>query len=176
MFIHRTHGVVRVVREKQFELPTSQPLLTLLANSKEALESISVGQASISSLWPEGNVSHLYRYFALVYPESIIGHLGSYENARTLPLDSNLTPVPVNFRWIIWGEIDWEKVDDFNNSTQACFTGVCTQGELNELAEQAAESNDTLLAYPMYEESLQTEEARIFFEDPLEELHPLFAL
>lgn len=176
MFIHRTQGVIRVVREKQFDLPTSQPLLTLLANSKEALESIGLGESAISRLRPEGNVAPMYRYFALVYPESVIGHLGAYENARKLPLGSNLTPAPVKFRWTIWGEIDWETVDDFDDADQACFTGVCARTELSELATQAAESNDTLLAYPIYEESQITEEARIFFDDPLEELHPLFAL
>lgn len=175
MFIHRNQGVIRVIRELQFDLPTSQPLLTLLASSPEALTSIGITEAAISRLIPKENLASFYRFYALVYPETVIGHLGSFESARTIPISQNITPEPKAFRWAAWLERDWES-DDFSEHDSACLTGMAQTEELVELRNTLCRGSDNFLVYPAGSDDKLDHENRLFLEIHDEELEALFAL
>ena len=175
MFIHRNNGVVRLVREPQYVLPTSQPLLTVLSTSREALQSLGIGRNSIARLYPDENVAQLFRFYALVYPETIIGHLGSWQSARTLPvLDDSLTKKPLAYRWTAWVEQNWDE-ERLAVLDQVCLAGVCNLDELESLSQRFSPSSDSFLAYPVFSQQAVEEPSIFFLDDSYEDLLELTA-
>ena len=170
MFIQRNNGVVRIVREPQYVLPTTQPLLTVLGTSREALHSLGISNDSVLRLYPDENVAPLFRFSALVYPETIIGHLGSWESARTLPvLDYSLTKRPLAYRWTAWVEQDWDE-ERQAVLDKVCVTGVCKLDELESVSKRFASSSDTFLVYPVFTEHALKEPSIFFLDDSYDDL------
>lgn len=83
MFIHRKSGSIWVVREPQFDIPTTEPLLTLLSTSKEALLSIGLFEEDIRLTPKLESAELLYRYTAVVHAGVIIGQVGSWDKIRS---------------------------------------------------------------------------------------------
>jgi hypothetical protein len=150
MFVHRKSGVIRVVREAQFDLPVSQPLLTLLSTTKQALLSIDISEEQIRRAPRAKELVSIYRYTAVVYPDKIIGQVGSWEGIRNSPKVSDINPVPLSYRWVAW--LDADDDDEFlDNGENVCFTGFCPKEQLGNLSKKYLPPDYTFLAFPVFE-------------------------
>ncbi len=109
MFVHRKSGVIRVVREAQFDLPVSQPLLTLLSTTKQALLSIDISEEQIRQTPRTEELASIYRFTTVVYPDKIIGQIGSWEGVRNCPEVEDINPAPLSYRWVAWLDSDEEE-------------------------------------------------------------------
>jgi hypothetical protein len=150
MFVHRKTGVIRVVREAQFGLPVSQPLLTLLSTTKEALLSIDISEEQIRRTPRTEELASLYRFTAVVYPDKIIGLIGSWDGVRNSPAVDDINPAPHSYRWVAW--LDSDDEDEFlEYGEHVCFTGFCQKDQLNELSKKYLVPGHTFLAFPVFE-------------------------
>ncbi len=151
MFVHRNSGVIRVVREAQFDLPVSQPLLTLMSTTKEALLSVDISDEQIRRTPRSETFSSIYRFTTVVYPDKVIGMVGSWERVRNSPKVPSINPAPLNYRWVAWLETDDE--DEFlDYGEHVCFTGFCERTRLDELSKKYLLPGCTFLAYPVFEQ------------------------
>ncbi len=150
MFVHRKSGVIRVVREAQFELPVSQPLLTLLSTTKQALLSIDISEEQIRRTPRTEQLASIYRFTAVVCPDKIIGLIGSWEGIRNSPKVQDINPAPLSYRWVAWLDADDE--DEFLDfGDNVCFTGFCQKEQLSDLSKKYSLPDYTFLAFPMFE-------------------------
>jgi hypothetical protein len=150
MFVHRKSGVIRVVREAQFDLPVSQPLLTLLSTTKEALLSIDISEEQIRRTSRTEELASIYRFTAVVYPDKIIGLVGSWDEVRNCPEVEAINPAPLSYRWVAWLDADDE--DEFlDYGENVCFTGFCQKEQLGDLSNKYLVPDCTFLAFPVFE-------------------------
>jgi hypothetical protein len=150
MFVHRNSGVIRIVREAQFDLPASQPLLTLLATTKGALLSIDISEEQIRRTPRTEELASIYRFNAVVYPDKIIGQVGSWEGVRKSPEVEDINPAPLSYRWVAWLDADDE--DEFlDYGENVCFTGFCQKEELADLSKKYLPPDYTFLVFPVFE-------------------------
>ncbi len=150
MFVHRKSGVIRVVREAQFDLPISQPLLTLLSTTKQALLSIDISEEQIRRTPRTEELASIYRFTAVVYPDKIIGLIGSWEGVRNSPKVPDISPAPLSYRWVAW--LDTDDEDEFlDYGENVCFTGFCQKEQLGDLSEKYSRPDYTFLAFPLFE-------------------------
>lgn len=177
MFIHRKSGSIWIVREPQFDLPTTEPLLTLLSTSKEALLSIGLSEEEVRMTPKLEVVELLYRFTALVYARAIIGQVASWDTARRCEmLNANINPKPYSWRWVAW----LEPGDDdelWSYGQNVCFTGFCDQEGLAELAERFGKSDKTFLAFPIFDRATHQHSPQLIvseWDDELEETLALF--
>jgi hypothetical protein len=172
MFVHRNSGVIRVVREAQFDLPVSQPLLTLISTTKEALLSIDISEEQIRRTPRTEELANIYRYTTVVYSDKVIGLVGSWEWVRNSPEVANLNPAPLSYRWVAW--LDSDDEDEFlDYGENVCFTGFCDREKLQELGKKYPSPGYTFLAYPVFEQlPMPTMDQAIVnaWEDEYEEL------
>jgi hypothetical protein len=151
MFIHRKSGVIRLVREAQFDLPVSQPLLTLLSTTKQALLSIGISEEQIRRTPRTQEMASIYRYTTVAYPEKIIGLVGSWEQVRTSPEVADINPAPITYRWVAWLDSgDEDEVLDYGENV--CFTGFCQKEELGLLGKKYSLPDYTFLVFPVFEQ------------------------
>jgi len=177
MFIHRKTGSIWIVREPQFDLPTKEPLLTLLATTKKALLSIGLGEEDVRKTSRLKGVELLYRYTAVVLARTIIGQVGSWDKVRSNEiLTTNVNPAPSSWRWVAW----LEPGDDdelWSYGENVCFTGFCEQEGLAELAERFGKSDNTFLALPIFDRATSQHSPQLIvsqWDDELEEALALF--
>ncbi len=150
MFLHRKTGVIQVVREAQFSLPVSQPLLTLMSTTKEALLSLDLSEEQILSTPRTQSLASIYRFSAVVYPDKIIGLVGSWDGIRNSPEVKDINPTPLSYRWVAW--LDSDDEDEFvEYGEHVCFTGFCDKVQLSELSQKYLVPGYTFLAYPVFE-------------------------
>jgi hypothetical protein len=149
MFVHRKSGVIRVVREAQFVLPVSQPLLTLLSTTKQALMSLDVSEEQIRRTPRTEELASIYRFTAVVYPDKIIGHIGSWEGVRNCPEVEDINPAPLSYRWVAWLDSDEEAFLDYGENV--CFTGFCPKEQLGDLSKKYLSPDYTFLVFPVFE-------------------------
>lgn len=172
MFIHRKTGVIRVVREAQFALPVSQPLLTLMSTTKEALLSVDISEEQIRRTQRTLELASIYRFSAVVYPDKIIGLVGSWDGVRNAPKVSDISPNPLSYRWVAWLDSDWE--DELPTyGEHVCFTGFCERKQLTELSKKYSVPGYIFYAYPVFEQipTPALDQAIVNdWEDELEEL------
>lgn len=151
MFIHRKNGSIWIVREPQFYLPTTEPLLSLLSTSQEALLSIGIAEEGIRTTPKMEGTELLYRFTAVVYAKAIIGQVGSWDKVRSVELlTTNVNPTPYSWRWVAW----LEPGDDdelWSYEENVCFTGFCQTRGLAELAERFDKPDHTFLAFPTFD-------------------------
>ncbi len=150
MFVHRKSGVIRVVREAQFDLPVSQPLLTLLSTTKQALLSIDISEEQIRQTPRTEELASIYRFTTVVYPDKIIGQIGSWEGVRNCPEAEDINPAPLSYRWVAWLDSDEEEFLDYGENV--CFTGFCQKEELADLSKKYLLPSYTFLAFPVFEQ------------------------
>lgn len=151
MFVHRKSGVIRAVREAQFDLPVSQPLLTLLSTTRQALLSIDLSEEQIRRTPRTEELASIYRFTAVVYPDKIIGHVGSWEGIRNCPEVEDINPAPLSYRWVAWLDADDE--DEFlDYGENVCFIGFCQRGQLGDLSKKYSSPDYTFLAFPVFEQ------------------------
>jgi hypothetical protein len=151
MFVHRKTGVIRVVREAQFELPVSQPLLTLLSSTKQALLSIGISEEQIRRTPRTQELASIYRYTTVAYPEKIIGLVGSWEVVRNSPKIDDISPTPHSYRWVAWlNSGDEDEVLDYGENV--CFTGFCQKEQLGQLSQKYSLPAYNFLVFPMFEQ------------------------
>ncbi len=150
MFVHRKSGVIRVVREAQFDLPVSQPLLTLLSTTKQALLSIDISEEQIRQTPRTEELASIYRFTTVVYPDKIIGQIGSWEGVRNCPEVEDINPVPLSYRWVAWLDSDEEEFLDYGENV--CFTGFCPKEQLDDLSKKYLLPGYTFLAFPVFEQ------------------------
>lgn len=177
MFIHRKTGSIWIVREPQFDLPTTEPLLTLLSTSKEALLSIGLTDEDIRNTPKLEGAELLYRYTAVVYARAIIGQVGSWDKVRSGEvLRTNINPIPYSWRWVAW----LEPGDDdelWSYEENVCFTGFCEKEGLSELAGRFGQADQTFLAFPIFDRSTHQHSPQMIvseWDDELEEALSLF--
>lgn len=150
MFVQRKSGVIRVVREAQFDLPVSQPLLTLLSTTKQALLSIDISEEQIRRTPRTEELASIYRFTAVVYPDMIIGLVGSWDRVRHCPEVEDINPAPLSYRWVAWLDADVE--DEFlDYGENVCFTGFCPKEQLVDLSNKYLQPDYTFLAFPVFE-------------------------
>ncbi len=149
MFVHRQSGVIRVVREAQFDLPVSQPLLTLLSTTKQALMSLDISEEQIRRTPRTEELASIYRFTAVAYSDKIIGLVGSWDGVRNCPEVEDINPAPLSYRWVAWLDSDEEEFLDYGENV--CFTGFCQKEQLGDLGEKYVFPDYTLLAFPMFE-------------------------
>ncbi len=150
MFVHRKSGVIRVVREAQFDLPVSQPLLTLLSTTRQALLSIDLSEEQIRRTSRTEELASIYRFTAGVYPDKIIGLVGSWDEVRNCPEVEAINPAPLSYRWVAW--LDAEDEDEFlDYGENVCFTGFCQKEQLGDLSNKYLVPDHTFLAFPVFE-------------------------
>jgi hypothetical protein len=150
MFVHRKSGVIRVVREAQFDLPVSQPLLTLLSTTRQALMSLDISDEQIRQTPRTEELASIYRFTAVVYPDKIIGQVGSWEGVRNSPEVEDINPAPLSYRWVAW--LDADDVDEFlDYGENVCFTGFCEKEQLGDLSKKYSLPDYTFLAFPVFE-------------------------
>lgn len=150
MFVHRKSGVIRVVREAQFDLPVSQPLLTLLSTTKQALLSIDISEEQIRRTPRTEELASIYRFTAVVHPDKIIGQVGSWEGIRNSPKVSDITPAPLSYRWVAWLDAD-DDAEFLDYGENVCFTGFCQKEELTDLSKKYFPPDYTFLVFPVFE-------------------------
>ncbi len=150
MFVHRKSGVIRVVQEAQFDLPVSQPLLTLLSTTKQALLSIDISEEQIRRTPRTEELASIYRFTTVVYPDKIIGLIGSWEGVRNSPKVEDINPAPLSYRWVAW--LDSDDHDEFwDHGDHVCFTGFCQKEQLGDLGKKYSLPDFTFLAFPVFE-------------------------
>ncbi len=149
MFVHRKFGVIRVVREAQFDLPVSQPLLTLLSTTKQALMSLDISEEQIRRTPRTEELASIYRFTAVVYPDKIIGLVGSWDGVRNSPKVPDISPAPLSYRWVAWLDSDEEEFLDYGENV--CFTGFCENEQLVNLSKKYSLPDYTFLAFPMFD-------------------------
>jgi len=151
MFIHRKTGVIRLVRESQFDLPVSRPLLTLLSTTKQALLTIGISEEQIRATPRTKGLESIYRHTTVVYPEKIIGLVGSWEQIRTSAEVADISPTPLSYRWVAWLDSDDEdEVLDYGENV--CFTGFCQKEGLGQLGKKYSPPEYTFLVFPVFEQ------------------------
>lgn len=150
MFVHRKSGVIRVVREAQFDLPVSQPLLTLLSTTKQALMSLDISEEQIRRTPRTEELASIYRFTAVIYPDKIIGLVGSWEGVRNCPEVEDINPAPLSYRWVTWLDSDEEEFLDYGENV--CFTGFCPKEQLDDLSKKYLLPGYTFLAFPVFEQ------------------------
>lgn len=177
MFIHRKTGSIWIVREPQFDIPTTEPLLTLLATSKEALLSIGLPDEDIRNTPKLEGAELLYRYTAVVYARAIIGQVGSWDKVRSNEiLTTNVNPAPFSWRWVAWLE-PGEDGDLWSYEANVCLTGFCEKGGLRELAERFGKPEHSFLAFPIFDRTTHQHSPQMIvseWDDELEESLALF--
>lgn len=177
MFIHRKTGSIWIVREPQFDIPTAEPLLTLLATTKEALLSIGLGEEDVRKTSRLEGAELLYRYTAVVYARAIIGQVGSWGKVRSNEiLTANVNPAPSSWRWVAW----LEPGDDdelWSYEENVCFTGFCEKNGLRELAERFGKPERSFLAFPIFDRTTHQHSPQMIvseWDDELEEALAIF--
>lgn len=172
MFIHRKTGSIWIVREPQFDLPTTEPLLTLLSTSKEALLSIGIAEEDIRMTAKMEGAELLYRFTAVVYARAIIGQIGSWDKVRSGELlTTNVNPSPYSWRWVAWLE-PGDDDESWSYEENVCFTGFCDKNSLGELAERFGTKEHTFLAFPIFDRTTHQHSPQLIvseWDDDLEE-------